>query len=297
MPGPGEAERLVRAVYGALDLFSGAEADLLSWSKGLRDDRPADELLPSFFSSDSQAVLARNLTEAGVLNAEGEIDPYALRGFQRVVELLPHFRAAEVARTPAPRPQVVLTVPREVNLPDEARHLQKSLAGRVTDALISADRRVLLASPYWSGSGNKILIPALARAINLELPVTLVGARVEDTQHYRAMLALGRAIAAEGGEVTAYAYIPPKQNSLFHAKVVAGRIGYLGSANLTASGLGEHVELGVPLAEVDVERVWWLIDVLLKAEVLEQQDIGGGGGQRSLGRRALGRALAPVLKH
>lgn len=296
MAAAGEAERLVRAVYGALDLFSGAEADLLAWSKELRDDQPADELLPSFFSIDSQAVLARNLTEAGVLNSEGEIDPYALRGFQRVVELLPHFHAAQVARVPAPRPQVVLTVPKEVTLPPEARHLQKSLAGRVTDALISANRRVLLASPYWSQSGNKLLMAALARTINLQLPVTLVGARREDTSHFAAMISLGRALAAADADVSVYSYIPPQKNSLFHAKVVAGRVGYLGSANLTASGLGEHVELGVPLAEVDVERVWWLIDVLVTAEVLQRQDFVGGG-QLSLGRRALGRALAPVLKH
>jgi hypothetical protein len=292
----GEAERLVRAVYGALGLFSGAEADLLSWSRGLRDDQPADELLPNFFSIDSQAVLARNLTEGGVVNSDGDIDPYALREFQRVVELLPHFRAAEVARTPAPRPQVVLTVPKEVTLPPEARHLQKSLAGRVTDALISANRRVLLASPYWSVSGNKLLMPALARTINLRLPVTLAGARAEDTSHYAAMMSLGRQLAAAGADVNVYSYVPPKKNSLFHAKVVAGRIGYLGSANLTASGLGEHVELGMPLAEVDVERVWWLIDVLVKAEVLERRELLPDG-QLSLGRRALSRALAPVSKH
>ena len=292
MAAAGEAERLVRAVYGALDLFSGAEADLLSWSKGLRDDQPADGFFPSFFSIDSQAALARNLTDAGVVNAEGDIDPYALRGFQRVVELLPHFRTAEVARTPAPRPQVVLTVPREVTLPDEARHLQRSLAGRITDALISANRRVLLASPYWSEPGNTILLPALAKAVDLHLPVILVGARVEDRSHYAAMLALGCTLATRGADVSAYAYVPPKKNSLFHAKVVAGRVGYLGSANLTASGLGEHVELGMPLAEVDVERVWWLIDVLVRTDVLAHRDVCSSGVSRR--RRALNRALAPI---
>lgn len=292
MTAAGEAERLVRAVYGALDLFSGSEADLLSWAKRLRDDRPAEDLLPSFFSVDGQAVLARHLAEAGVVSADGEVDRYALRGFQRVIELLPHFRASEAARTPAPRPQVLLTVPKEVALPAEARHLQKSLAGRVTDALISADRRALLASPFWSEPGNEILRPALARAIALELPITLAGAREEDRSHYEAMLSLGRELVAEGANVAVYSYVPPAKNSLFHAKVVAGRIGYLGSANLTASGLGGHVELGMPLEEVDVERVWWLIDVLVKAGLLAQQDLGDEGQSRR--RRVLSRALAPL---
>lgn len=292
MPDGGEAQRLVGAVYGALDLFSGSEADLLAWSKHLRDDQPADELLPAYFSIDSQPLLARHLTEAGVLNDAGDVDRYALRGFQRVVELLPHFRAAEAARKPAPRPHVLLTVPKEVTLPAEARHLQKSLAGRVTDALISANRRVLLASPYWSEPGNKILLPALAKAVELELPVTLAGAREEDTSHYAAMLSLARELEAKGADVSVYTYVPPKKHSLFHAKVVAGRIGYLGSANLTASGLGEHVELGMPLAEVDVERVWWLIDILVKAEMLAPREYANARSSRR--RHALERAIASL---
>ncbi|HXH33025.1 MAG TPA: hypothetical protein VNJ54_01280 [Plantibacter sp.] len=269
----GEAHRLVRAVYGVLDLFSGSEADMLGWAKRLRDGRPGDTLLPGYFSIDSQALLARRLAEAGVLNAAGDVDPYALRGFQRVIELLPHFRAEEAARRPAPRPQVVLTVPGDVTLPAEARHLQKSLAGRISDALISANRRVLLASPYWSAKGNDLLLPSLSKAIALGLPVTLAGARRADATHHAAMCELGRRLLSSGVEVSIFTYLPPKKSSLFHAKVVAGRVGYLGSANLTASGLGGHVELGMPLAEVDVERVWWLIDVLVKAEVLGREDI------------------------
>ena len=264
----GEAQRIVRAVYSVLDLFSGSEADLLAWAKQLHDDRPADELLPSYFSTDSQGVLARHLVGASIVNGAGEVDPYALRGFQRVIELLPHFRAEEAARVPSPRPQVVLTVPREVMLPAEARHLQRSLAARVSDALISATRRGLLASPYWSEPGNEILLPSLTSAIKLGVPVTLAGARREDRDHHAAMLALGSTLADFGCSVEVLTFVPPKHNSLFHAKIVAGRVGYLGSANLTASGLGEHVEVGVPLGEPDVERVWWLIDVLRKAELL-----------------------------
>ena len=40
----GEAPRLVRAVYGALDLFSGSESDLLVWAKRLSDDCSGDAL-------------------------------------------------------------------------------------------------------------------------------------------------------------------------------------------------------------------------------------------------------------
>jgi PLD-like domain len=268
MDDSGEAQRIVGAVYGVLDLFSSSESDLLAWSKELRADEPADDLLPGFFSIDSQAALTRHLATAGVVNDAGEVDPYALRGFQRVIELLPHFRAEEAAHVPSPGPQVVLTVPREVELPAEARHLQRSLAARVSDALISATRRVLLASPYWSEPGNEILLPLLTAATTLGLPITLAGARREDVEHHAAMLALGEALADAGCQLETLTFVPPKPNSLFHAKIVAGQLGYLGSANLTASGLGEHVEVGVPLSEPDVERVWWLIDVLKKSELL-----------------------------
>ncbi len=59
-------------------------------------------------------------------------------------------------------------------------------------------------------------------------------------------MSLARTLANEGTDVSAYAYVPPKPNSLFHAKVVVGRVGFLGSANLTASGLGEPAETRIP---------------------------------------------------
>lgn len=275
--GVGEAQQLVRAVYGVLDLFSSSEREVLVWSKELSAEGSADDLFPRFFSPDNQGVLARYLGEAGVIGEDGEIDPYALRGFQRVIELLPHFRAEQAAREPAPRAQVVLTVPREVDLPREAKHLQRSLAVRVSEALVSADRRVLLAAPYWSTSGNDILMPSLEKALELELPITLAGARAEDAAHHAAMISLGQTLALREAPVRILSFVPPRPKSLFHAKIVAGRFGYLGSANLTAHGLGEHVEVGIPLAEPDVERVWWLLDVLEQAGLLADQTDAGEG--------------------
>jgi hypothetical protein len=256
-------------VYGALDLFSSTEQDLIAWAKDLHPDAAPEDLLPDYFSPDNQGVLARHLASAAVITPEGTIDTFNLRGFQRVIELLPHFRAEEAARKPAPRAKVVLTVPPKVRLPDEARHLQRSLAVRVSEALVSADRRVLLASPFWSDAGREILLPSLERALELELPITLAGAKDEvGRDDLSAMLRFGRAIESAGGSVEALRFVPPQSNSIFHAKLVCGRIGYLGSANLTAAGLGAHVEAGLPLEEVDVERVWWLIGVLRDAELL-----------------------------
>jgi phosphatidylserine/phosphatidylglycerophosphate/cardiolipin synthase-like enzyme len=212
------------------------------------------------------------LTRASVILNDGTIDAYRLQGFQQIVELLPHFRAEEVKRQPEPRPQIVFTVPPEVELPSEARHLQRSLVTRAYDALVSADRRVLLLSPYWSDEGRDVLLPALERAISLELPIMLAGAKRDATPgHHDAMLRFGEHLGRLGAGVRVLTFIPPKKYSILHAKVVAGKYGYLGSANLTVSGLGEHVEAGLPLGEPDVEQIWWLLDVLERAGLLEEE--------------------------
>lgn len=270
----GEAPEVVTSAYRALDLFAGEESALLKWSKGLNALKPIEDLLPSNFTPDSKGVLVSMLTRASVILDDGTIDAYRLQGFQQIVELLPHFRAEESKRQPEPRPQIVFTVPSEVELPTEARHLQRSLLTRVYDALVTADRRVLLLSPYWSDEGRDALMPALERALSLDLPVTLAGAkRDSNTDHHDAMLRFGQELLRRGADVRVLTFLPPKHYSILHAKVVAGKHGYLGSANLTGSGLGEHVEAGLPLGEPDVEQMWWLLEVLERAELLQEEHV------------------------
>jgi len=268
----GEAERLVTCAYGALDLFAGRSEDLLAWAQGLTSERMAADLPPAWWACATRAALREHLHAAGVTDEAGTVDPYRLALFQQVVELLPHFQAAERARVPAPKPQVVFTVPPGVALPERAHDFQRrSLAARVLTALSSADERTLLASPFWSDAGAENLWDGLARSVELGLPITLLGAR-EDRERgdLEAMLRLARRLKDAGGRVTAMRYIPPPGFgfSLCHGKLVCGRKGYLGSANLTDSGLGLHVEAGLPLDEVDVGQVWWLVDVLRDAGLL-----------------------------
>jgi hypothetical protein len=270
----GEAQVLVASAYGILDLFKRSEAELLSWSQSLGPKRSPGDLVPDWFAGGSAGALMRHLSDAGVVDDEGAIDAYRLSEFQQIVELLPHFRVEEVRRRPAPQAQVVFTVPPDVPLPPEAAHLRRSLATRVFDALVSASTRTLLASPFWSETGSRSLEDGLLRSLELGLPVTLAGAK-EDSERsdLKAMLGLASRLQANGAEVRALKFVPPKPNSIFHAKIVAGTRGYLGSANLTAAGLGEHVEAGLPLNEVDVDRVWWLIGVLESTGLLSEQSI------------------------
>ena len=271
-----QAQVLVASVYRVLDLFSNSETELGEWAKGMDSDGNADGLMPTWFDAAERGALARALSDCGAVRDDTTVDRYRLLEFQQAVELLPHFRAQELARRPAPKAQVVFTVPGAVALPRDAAYLRHSLAARVTEALASAEDRVLLASPYWSDQGAEKLWDATTKVRELGLEATLAGAKRDPESqhdHLAAMLRFGRRLSDDGAKVTCMEFIPPVPNAVFHAKVVAGTIGYLGSGNMTDSALGMHVEAGVPLGPVDVGQVWWLIGILEDAGLLRRVEV------------------------
>ncbi len=267
----GEAQRLVECAYGILDLFT-SEAEMVGWAKDLDAARP-DKMVPVHFAAKTGALLTRHLQRAAVVRDHGMVDDYRLRDFQQVVALLPYFRLSEEARRPPARPKVVFTVPDSVTLPAEASTMQRSLAKWVFDALVSTTDRTLLASPFWTDKGTRKLWPYLQRSVGLDIPITLAGARQkapgeEGNDDLGAMLRLGRQLRDSGATVRVLRFEPPSPYSIFHAKLVCGAHGYLGSANLTGAGLGDHVEAGLPLDATDIDQVWWLLDLLEKAGLL-----------------------------
>jgi hypothetical protein len=270
-----QAQVLVASVYRMLDLFSNSETELGEWAKGMDSDGNADGLMPTWFDAAERGALARALSDCGVIRDDTTVDRYRLLEFQQAVELLPHFRAQELARRPPPKAQVVFTVPDAVVLPRDAAYLRHSLGARVCESLASAEERVLLASPYWSDQGAEKLWDATTKARELKLPVTLAGAKRDPGapyDHLAAMLRFGRRLADDGADVTCLEFIPPVPGAIFHAKIVCGTVGYLGSGNMTDSALGMHVEAGVPLGAVDVDQVWWLVGILEEAGLLRTAD-------------------------
>ena len=233
------AGRLVRSAYTALDIFGGRELSLLTWSRAVDPAADASRIVPDYFDDPSGGILLTALAEAEVLRDDATIDPLRLRQFQETVELLPHFRRAEFVRRPAPTAQVVFTFPPEAKLPVQAAHLQRSLAVRVGDALRSATERVLLASPYWSDIGTAQLRPSLDRCVAAGIPITIAGARAkaedENYDHLAAMLRFAEALRGDGAAVAGPPLTPPETNPrcIFHAKLVCGATGYLGSGNMT----------------------------------------------------------------
>jgi hypothetical protein len=228
----------------------------------------AARTLPANLSPDNRALLLEELEDAGATCA-GEIDRFRTAEIARVLQLAPLMRAAEDARRPAPSSRLVCTMPPEAELPTEMRYIQRSLSILVVDTLRAPSDRILLAAPYWSGPGTAQLLGPLSFAIAHDLPITLAGARRRDVAHHAAMTGFARQLRAAGARVRVFEYNPPRKKSLFHAKIVAGERGYLGTGNLSVGGFEDNVEVGLPLDDTDVERVWWLFEQLIEENLLE----------------------------
>jgi hypothetical protein len=263
------ATLLVQAAYTLAELLGG-EADALDWAR--RADGDARAALPASLSADNRELIVETLEAAGATRF-GEVDRFALAQVATVLELAPSMRAAEDARRPAPASRLVCTIPPEAVLPPEMRHIQRSLVILVADSLRMPGERVLLAAPYWSGAGTRQLVDPIASAVGHRVPITLAGARRIDVAHHSAMCAFARELREAGAMVEVLTFEPPREKSLFHAKIVAGKRGYLGTGNLSFGGFEGNVEVGLPLDETDVERVWWLIEQLVEANLLEEEEL------------------------
>jgi hypothetical protein len=258
------ASATVRVAYTLAELLGG-EPDALAWTTFADGD--AANTLPPNLSPDNRALLLEELQDAGATR-DGKIDRFRMAEIARVLQLAPLMRAAEDSRRPAPSSRLVCTMPPEAVLPADMRYIQRSLAMLVADTLRAPGDRVLLAAPYWSGPGTAQLLGPLSFAIAHGVPITLAGARGIDVAHHTAMTGFACQLRVAGGRVQVLEFHPPREKSLFHAKIVAGKRGYLGTSNLSIGGFEDNVEVGLPLDETDVERTWWLIEQLVEANLL-----------------------------
>ncbi len=263
------AHQLVDAAYLLAELFGG-ETPTREWMRRL-DAVPAFGMArPRHMTPANQRLVQGCLTASGVLGDDGSVDQHRLDDLDQVLQLLPHVRGAEQARVPDPVSALVCTVPPQTTLPPRLRPLGRSLSVLVADSLRSADEEpVLLMSPYWSEEGCRRLRPVMEGVLQKGLPVTLAGARTQDVRHHASMVGFAARLRAEGfSGVRVLEFSAPHADSICHGKAVCGRTGYLGSGNLTAAGMERHVEIGLPLKRADVERVWWLVDLLCQAGLL-----------------------------
>ncbi len=258
------AMQLVQAAYTLAELLGG-EDDAVDWIRDAGGD--ASQALPESLTLDNRALIVEVLEATGATR-NGEIDRFRLSEIASVLQLAPFMRAAEDSRRPARRSRLVCTIPPEAVLPPEMRYIQRSLAMLVADSLRTPGERVLLAAPYWSGAGTRQLFEPIKYAAEHRVPITLAGARRIDVAHHAAMLTFARELRRAGARIKVLTFDPPREKSLFHAKIVAGKRGYLGTGNLSIGAFEDNVEVGLPLDETDVVRIWWLIDRLEEGGLL-----------------------------
>jgi phosphatidylserine/phosphatidylglycerophosphate/cardiolipin synthase-like enzyme len=172
-----------------------------------------------------------------------------------------HAPLNEEARSPV---EIVVTVPKPYAAALAVKARARMTLGALVQLIAGAERYVILSAPYIQEyeSASELLYEALRGALRRGVDVDIVS-----TQAGLAAVArrdLGR--RAKGR----LRYYRPRANVLdetrlgSHAKlcVCDGAHAYIGSANLTAPGLSEHLEIGVLVhgqAAQQVETFWRLV--------------------------------------
>lgn len=155
--------------------------------------------------------------------------------------------------------EVVVTVPEPFAAELTARFGLRTTLGVLTELLASAERHVIVGSPFIQGDEGLQAGPlgtALAAALKRGVRVDLISTGVS-----LAGLDLGSLKALAGPRLRTY---QPRRNvddprALgSHAKfcLADGHHGYVGSANLTQKGITGHLEMGVLLHGASAGQVW-----------------------------------------
>ncbi len=206
----------------------------------------ADDLL----GSGGRDILWAELQAAGALK-EGEVQPRPLAGY-----LAQCSAALET--------QLLWTLPQ--GLQGQGLSYVEGLAQTIQ----SAQRELLLMSPFIAAGGVHVMERDLRDALHRGVHVTLIGHDLGNmsSAQSRAIEALRQ--EAERMKAAFRAYTANHQSGLLHAKLaVADRERVvLGSANMTGHGLGINFEVGVVLGEPHAGHVARTYDQLLNSALV-----------------------------
>ena len=182
-------------------------------------------------------------------------------------------------RAPAPNSSLVVTATGS----PELQHLQRALDfiplfQLVEDVVRSATATCWLGAPYW----NTDAIDRLPRRRSRGSPTGAVPSsscararpRQEKLTRCRSYaVSLPTSLAKEDMLVPgpSRARSPEGHPLLLHAKFALAdrRLGYLGSANMTGQGFGDHLEIGTRLAEVETAHLVDFLEALCASGLLQ----------------------------
>jgi phosphatidylserine/phosphatidylglycerophosphate/cardiolipin synthase-like enzyme len=237
-------------------LLAGSYAAALDWADVL-SSHGAAAFSRLGLHGDAPLVLGDRARAVGILSESGAADRVRLAELVLVLDIL--------ERVPLPVPAPPAQVPLVFTVPASAQGFispAERLDLLVTDVIARAEHTLHIGGPFWNAGGWDLLSPVLLPALSVRGVTAHFYLHALDDAHggvVRSMLAEAR----EYGKVHEN-WWSAGQSSLMHAKFVIGdgARGYFGSANLTSLGLGEHLEIGVPLSSTQAHQLISLLDAL-----------------------------------
>jgi phosphatidylserine/phosphatidylglycerophosphate/cardiolipin synthase-like enzyme len=224
-------------------------------------------------SLDEAAVAVRALGEMGVLR-EGEAGGHRLDRAQLrrtegyrigVREATSYVRDRREDRSLTLLGSVPVGIPATAER--EIRNHTADLRAGILEIISSARERIVLASPFWDRSTVEELGELLGRRLEVGVAVDILGRFGDDDDSLQA-LAMRFSGRGRARIFSWHAAHPedPLGSQTFHFKAAVadgGDFAYVGSANLTISGLRSRMELGVLLRHEPAFQVACILDAVL----------------------------------
>ncbi len=231
-------------------------------------------IVPGRIPSDAEVEAAvEALLSVGVVRREGRV---ALLNLARLHETKGYRRGVQEALSFGPdreRPSIRLcaALPPGLNATsrEELSRQVDDLRAALLDVAASARSRIVLASPFWDQDTALEMVELLSRRLEAGVAVDILG-RFGGQRDGDAALLLSR--LASNSRCRLYGWYEPSPLDpfgvqTFHFKATVADDGvkaYLGTANLTISGLRSRMELGVVLAGEPARRLSAIVDVALQ---------------------------------
>lgn len=233
--------------------------------------------MPSFgldklqsISSDVKLLIADDARALGLVDQDGVCDPIVAAEMLVVMDVLARAQVPISHPAESEPAELVFTVPAAA-AGLVAAHRRLDLV--VRDALSTACDELLVGGPFWNQEGVDLLSPLLQAAISARCVAVKVYAHKFSEPDEDSSLAqplkilveeLRTTVRSTGRGSVRLMWFRGDMRSLMHAKFVVAdrRGGYLGTANLTSKGLGEHLEVGVSLVESQAIQLSTLLEAL-----------------------------------
>jgi phosphatidylserine/phosphatidylglycerophosphate/cardiolipin synthase-like enzyme len=234
-------------------------------------------------TSDVGLLLADHARSVGLVDASSAVDPVVAAELLVAIDVL---AAADVPTHHPPQlepPGLVFTVPAPVAGLVESHH---RLDVVMLQTITSATEHLVVGGPYFNDRSVQVLSSRLVAAVEAR-GVDVIAYGHKQTRADSAEVPIGPdydaplkslvddlldAVRTSGRGSVRLLWFSGPASSLMHAKfIIADRSsGYLGSANLTSQGMGEHLEVGVRLEPSQASQLVSLLDALQAAGMFTQ---------------------------